>query len=216
MPTISPSHPRHDYKFSGIPIKVPHPFASGHTLSTGEAHFLNRQLASYVGNGYSGEIRRELKKIDDERAAAFKAKTYTGPLTEPDAKGKQFPAPATPTDLSWDHQAEFDAKFDGYVLGESNRGSGETSTKDPVAQFAHTIASAKVKELIKAKGLKVTQFTASSTNNDQGVSKFGQLVAQYIAANSWVEELAKSQVEAMNAASGVDLDVIAPEAAAAE
>lgn len=214
MPTISPSHPRHDYKFSGIPIKVPHPFSEGHTLSTGEAHFLNRQLASYVGNGYSGEIRRELAKIDAANLEAFKAKTYTGPVVGEGKAAK--PAPATPADLTWDHQAEFDAKFDGYVLGESNRGSGETSTKDPVAQFAHTIASSKVKELIKAKGLKVTQFTASSTNNDQGVSKFGQLVAQYIAANFWVEELAKSQVEAMNAASGVDLDVIAPETAAAE
>lgn len=101
-------------------------------------------------------------------------------------------------------QEVFDNLFTSYELGVSNRGSG-TGAVDPVSKAAHSIASLKVKELITAKGLKVSAFHAAK--DEHGHSKFSTLVAQYVEKNPWVTELAKSQVAAMDAVS-VDADML--------
>lgn len=211
MPTFSETTPRVAYKFAGIDFSVPAPYSEGHVLLPNEATFMNRMLAGTMGNQYAGDIRKEVAKLDAERAEAFKAKTYTGPTTT-DAKGKTIPAPATVTDLTWDHQARFIEKFTNYTPGASTRGTGAGGSSDPVVQMARSLALAKVKELVAKKGLKIMDLYKSK--NAEGVSKVDQLVTDYIAKNEWVLALAKSTVEATQGHDD-DLDLPEPEAEAA-
>lgn len=202
MPTFNPDTPRVERKFAGVTFQVPYPFAEGHTLTSLQASWVNSALASTLGNHYAGDTRRRIAELDTERAEAFKAKTYSGPM---DASGKK-PAPATIADLGWDHQAKFDAKFAAYQLGVSNR--GEAEARDPLSNFANSIAAGKVKELIAKKGLKVSTFQkADARDKDNYSSRYTELVAEYRAANPWVDALAQSQLDTMANADGGEMDL---------
>lgn len=197
MPAIDPSAPRTMHAVNGVEIEVPYQFTADHALTENEARFLNRTLASTICNYYAGDMRRAVE-----------------------AHNKAHPkSKITVADLEWDHQAEFDAKFTEYELGVSNRGEGG-GAHDPVARAMRAIAAAEVKKLITAKGLKIGAFFAAK--DDNGVSKFDALVAQFTDKNAWVRTLAERQVEEQAAmadeidAGGLDLDLPAePEQAAA-
>lgn len=189
MPAIDPSAPRTMHAVNGVEIEVPYQFTDGHELTANEARFLNRTLASTICNYYAGDMRRAVE-----------------------AHNKAHPkAKITVADLDWDHQAEFDAKFTEYELGVSNRGDGTGTAHDPVSKAMRAIAAAEVKKLITAKGLKIGAFFAAK--DDNGVSKFDALVAQFTEKNAWVRTLAERQVEEQAAmadeidAGGLDLDL---------
>ena len=95
------------------------------------------------------------------------------------------------------YQSLFDEKFARYELGESNRGSGEGASTDPVERAAHRIATDRVKALAKAKGLNIR--TLMETKDADGQSKLSALIATYLERNPDVMELARAQVEAQAA-----------------
>jgi hypothetical protein len=217
MPTIPAEASRHPHKLRDVTIQVPYTFTEGHALTAPEASFLNRNVAGALINTLGTSIRNKLAALDADRAKEFKAKTYTGPTITDEKTGKVSFAPATMADLSTDWQAEFDAKFADYAVGETNRGEGTGASNDPVASEAHHIAGQKVREAIKAKGYKISDFHAAKDEN--GVSKFNLAVARFIEKNDWVMTMAKRNVDerAQATASAADdlLDDLDAEPAAA-
>lgn len=190
MPQINPSVPTTKREFLGISFDVPGAFAPGDTLDETTAKWANFMVGSVVGNSYAGDVRRELAKLNAERAAAFKAKTYDGPLDE---KGK--PAAATPADLSTDHASAFAEKYANFKLGVSNRSSAAPKGADPTATLAHTLATLAVKALIIKSGRKVKDFMdAKVTVDGEEVSKFSALVADYKAAHPELIDQARAQL----------------------
>lgn len=194
MPQIDPASPTATHKFAGHDITVHYPYAEAHVLTAAEAKYLNRTLATTIGNAFASAIRRE---VDTYNAANPKK-------------------PITADTLAWDWQAKFDEMFAAYEPGVSNRSSGTGRTSgDPIAKAAHSIAAAKVKELLASKGKNIRQFMSTKAPNSE-VTMFNTLVAQYIERNAWVNELAASQVAAMQSASD-DLELPAdPQSIAAE
>ncbi len=148
MPQVPDSTPTATRTFAGLEFTVPMPFAEGHQLSSGEASWLNSNLASVIGNAYSGDIRRA--------EAAKKGSTKT-----------------------WDHAAKFAAKYEGYVLGESNRGSGGVKGTDAVAALARVLATIELKRKLVAAGHKPGALM--KVKNTEGVSKFNELLDALIA-----------------------------------
>ena len=216
MPAIPADAPRHAHKLRDITIEVPYLFAEGHALTTPEASFLNRAVASALINSHGTTIRNALDALDTARAEAFKAKKYDGPRS---ADGKS-PAKATMADLgdTAKFQADFDAKFTSYAIGETNRGDGSSASSDPVTVQARFIASGVVRTKILAKGFKVKAFHDAKDEN--GVSKFTHAVNKTLADNPWIMEKAKrdvAEIAAQSASAPDDLDFgPTPEPIAAE
>lgn len=210
MPAIPTSAPRVERKFAGLTIQAPSVYSAGYVLTAPDAAWVNATLASTIGNYFGGDIRRALTALDTERAAQLKAKTYTGPM---DDTGKK-PAPATFADLDWDAQAEFDAKFAAYVLGESNRGGGGSEPSNPVERLVRLMASEAVKALIVRKGQSVQTWMRTKEKDADGneVSSFTRLVGQYIERNG---DALTASAEAQLAALPSDDDDIEVEAQAA-
>jgi len=148
MPAVDPSVPTATRTFAGLEFQVPMPYSEGHALTAGEAAWLNSNLASVIGNAYSGDIRRA--------EAAKKGSTKT-----------------------WDHAAKFAAKYEGYVLGESNRGGKGTGGTDVVAALARTLATIELKRKLVAAGHKPGALM--KVKNADGVSKFNELLDALIA-----------------------------------
>jgi hypothetical protein len=184
-------------------LTLPRVFTEGHPLSADEAKFVNDRLNSIMVNGYGGDIRRELEKIDTARREAHKAGTYSGPMLTTDKDGKTLrhpvPAPATHEDIrdedgnAWDHQARLDAKFKVYKVGGVN-GKGP-NIKDPLEKVMRDIAIRETKDALAKKGQKVK--TWMDTKNEEFGSEFLKLV--HVRLNGPHKEriraLAASQVE---------------------
>ena len=181
MPSFTPDTPVGNYKILGMSLTIPHVFAEGHTLTANEAKFVNRQLASVTVNGYGGDVRRALSKIDSAREKAFEDKTYSGPTTTVKIKGKdtQVPSPATYSDLTdWDHQSRLNEKFAEYELGVSNRGGAGGGGSDPLEALIERLATSMVKDLLKSKGRSIQKFMR--TKDEEHGTAFKRLVSEYI------------------------------------
>jgi len=200
MPTINTSNPTLSRKFAGHDIAVPTYFASGQALTDNEAKWANSVLATVTGNAFGGAIRRALETIDTERAKAFKAKKYDGPMDE---TGKK-PAPATFADLNWEPQAKFNEVFANYTLGESNRGSGTSGGADPVSQLIRTFSVMDIKARLAAKKLSPGPFYKAPATVEGYKSKWEELVGENIKAK---HDVFKAQAEAQLAQiKGTDTD----------
>lgn len=176
--------PRGEHLVHGVAVSVPYIFAEGDTLSADGALYLNKAIGGNITN-VLGTAARKWAETENE---ARKDKKH--PAHGVEAKPAHYPL-----------QAELEARFAAYSLSGFNRTSAAT---DPVAKFATSIAGEKVKELYHAKGYKFTDMRAAPDEVHGNV--FNKHVAQYIAANSWVSDLAKSQVEAMKSNS-VELEL---------
>lgn len=202
MPKFSPTDPATDVEFVGVKLKAPVIFAAGHVATELEAKFFSRAVTSTVGNQYAGDVRRAIEALNVERIK----ETVTAPKAQESAlasyaKNKTLPSSvtgATVADLNWDHQAKFNEKFSGYILGVNNRGDGTGPVQDPVAQFTRTLATAEVNKLIAANNLQVKAFQAHKEAD--GRSKYVHLIEDYIAQNPHLADIAKAQVAAMQAA----------------
>ncbi len=197
MPTITAETPRSTATYAGVELSAPHPFTAGHALTANEAAFLNRVAAGAVGNAMAGDVRRGIAALDAQRAAEFKAGTYTGPLAT-NAKGKEVPAAATASDLAFmsDPQSYYDAKYSAYTLGESNRGSGETTT-DPVTKAIKAMATDRVKSLLKAKGKNIR--TVMQATDPDGTNTFVRLVREYAEKHdAALRPIAEAQVASLS------------------
>lgn len=197
MPKFAPNTPRAERKFSGLDFTVPYVFAEGHALSKPEAAWLNSNLASVVGNAFSGDIRRGLKAYNDKARAELSK-----------AEVKNYVDVEDPAVLGWDMQAEFDAKFADYVLGESNRGSGGGAAS-PVDQLIRMFSTVDVKARLAKKGLKVGPlYKAPSNMKDEAgeplyPSKWEELVQENMKAK--LEQFTAQATEQLaNLAAGDD------------
>lgn len=213
MPATTAETPTKAYTFADIAFTVPQPYAAGAVLTAPEAAFLNQSIASRVGNGYGGEVRRALTLLNAERAAQHKAKTYAGP-TVTDDKGRVHPAPATTSDLTnedgtpWDHASKFASRYADFIVGESNRGSGTSVGSTPLNRLMRTLASEDVKSRIIARGLKVQDFMrAKVTVDGETISKFEDLVSKNLTTqDERFRSMAQSQLDQL--AGGVEDDLL--------
>lgn len=204
MPTFDPSTARVAHEFQDTALDVPYVFSEGHALTAPEALQLNRYVATAVGNAWGASVRRQLAKVNADRAAKAKAKTYTGP-TVVDEKGKTVPAPATFADIGLTNpQATFDAAFASYSLGV--RSKAEDSS-DPAEAMIRSLATLKVKALIQSKGLKVRDFQLAKAADGE-TSKFNELIDNYIAKNTeWLASAAAAQLAAIASGPSDDIDI---------
>lgn len=201
MPTIPADAPRGNYKFYDQPVTLPHVFAAGQTLDDNLAKYLNQAVATTVGNRYGAKVRKALEAIDTQRAADFKAGTYTGPMDE--SGKKPVPAKATAADLDWDHQAEIEKVFADFTPGVSSRGGGGgASASDPVAAEIRRLAGVAVRDVYKAKGVNY-QAMLKATKED-GRSAYAHHVDQYVELK---HDQLKAIVEAQFAAMSATKDV---------
>jgi hypothetical protein len=153
MPKFDTSTPTLERTFSGVDFKVPAPFAAEHVLTAPEAAWLNSNLASVVGNAFSGDIRRGLKTLNDNAKKNLKG-----------AELKAYVDVTDPAKLGWDMQAEFNAKFGDYVLGESNRGTGGGNASDPLSQLIRMFSTVDIKARLAAKDRKVAPLYKAPSN----------------------------------------------------
>lgn len=165
MPKFSTETPMVDRKFSGLDFKVPYVFAEGHALTKPEAAWLNSNLASVVGNAFSGDIRRGLAALNKAKLDEF---------VKGGGKAKDYKEITDPVALGWDFQKEFTAKFTDYELGESNRGQGGGAANDPLSQLIRMFSTVDVKQRLAAKGYKVAPLykTPSNLKNEDGSAKY--------------------------------------------
>ena len=193
MPDFTHETPRSTYKVLGADVTFPNVYAAGHTLTEAEARFVNTRIASIMVNALGGDIRRAQAVIDAEREKAFKAKKYTGPMTE---DGKK-PAPATLTDTGLEVQSLADKKFGQYKVGEAN--TRVATPTDPVEAVARTIAVNEVKAALKRKGLKAKPLM-DQKNAEHG-SEFNRIVHERLAGHKErIPALAKAQIESATSA----------------
>lgn len=200
MPKFTPETARVERKFSGIDFTVPYVFAEGHPLTKPEAAWLNSNLASVVGNAFSGDIRRGLAALNK---AALDAHVKAG------GKAKDYKEVTDPKALRWDFQKEFDAKFTDYELGESNRGAGGGSAS-PVDQLIRMFSTVDVKARLAKKGLKVGPLFKAPSNvlGEDGKpiypSKWEELVQENIKAKG--DDFRKQAEEQLAALGGYTED----------
>lgn len=177
------SAPRHEFKFKGVSVQVPFTFTEGHALTENEARFMNRTLASVIGNLTGSKISATIEALvkgDKDKGVA--------PLSREDATAQALANGAD--GKSW--QTIFDEKFAEYELGVNNRAEGSGQVIDPVAKLARQIADGEVRKLLKGKNIPFKKV--------QG-EVFAKLVSDYVDQNPWVSALAKTQVEAIQAQS---------------
>lgn len=202
MPHFDENTPRAKYKVQDMDLLIPHIYAEGHTLSEDEALFLNTRLASLMVNGYGGDLRREMTRIDDEREKLFKEGKWGGETTNKSRDGKTElrharPAWATPADLEgedWaDHQANLDAKFAAYKPGGNNSAVG--TGRNALERTAREIAVREVKEIAAKQGKKVKPLM--DTEHESGGSLFNYLVGERLKGKhkERIFELARAQLE---------------------
>lgn len=156
---ISDTTPRHDYKFMGYALAIPAPFTEGQVLDAPLTKFINRQLASVIGNLTGQAIRREVEKRQKGTPAS----------------GDKPAVPAQPNfkaeDLGADWvNAQLAEILAGYEPGVTNARTGGGSAHDPVQSIADGIAWEKIKERLKALGKAINSVKAD---------KRKELVAQY-------------------------------------
>lgn len=205
MPTFTSDTPRLSRKSLDRTFTVPAVFAEGHALSGPEAAWMNGALASTLLNQFGGDVRRALKAYNETAKAEF---------VKGGGKAKDYVEVEDPTVLGWDLQAEFDAKFAGYVLGESNRGSGEAkSTTDPITSLVVFLAKEAIKAKIKAKGLTVKAFMDAKVPTEDGgeQSKFMELVHAHIERHPELRDQAEAQLSVAKdmGDDGEDIDLAA-------
>lgn len=202
MPKFDTNAPMVDRKFSGLDFKVPYVYSEGHALTKPEAAWLNSNLASVVGNAFSGDIRRGLAALNKAKRDEF---------VKGGGKPKDYKEITDPSALGWDFQKEFAAKFSDYELGESHRGQGGGNASDPVSQLVRMFSTVDVKQRLAAKGFKVAPLYKAPSNikNEDGTpkypSKWEELVQEnIIAKGEQFRTQAEAQLEALNGAEGED------------
>lgn len=201
MPKFATDTARVERKFSGIDFTVPYVFAEAHPLTKPEAAWLNSNLASVVGNAFSGDIRRGLAALNK---AGLEAHVKAG------GKPKDYKEVTDPKALRWDFQKEFDTKFAEYELGESNRGTGGGAAS-PVDQLVRMFSTVDVKARLAKKGLKVAPLYKAPSNimGEDGKtpkypSKWEELVSENIITKG--DEFRKQAEEQLAALGGDTAD----------
>lgn len=208
MPEFTAEHPREPVEVLSIKgLSLPRVYDPGHILTEDEAKFMNARLISIINNAYSGDLRREMEKMDAERAEAHKKGEWKGAMTDKPRNWKEGqaklrherPAWATVEDVRddegkpWSHQERLESKFAAYKVGGLN--TRPATEKDPLEKTAREIAVRETKDALVAKGQKVK--TWMDTKDEEFGSAFNKLV--HVRLNGKHREriyaLAKAQTE---------------------
>ncbi len=179
---IEPHHKRLPQVIQGVTVQAPHPFEAGHELTADQSTFLNRMIATRIGQTIGQRVK---KQVEDHNAK----------LAEGEPKLKLEDHIAT-----LDLQSILDKDYADFDF-TSQRGPG-AATVDPITKVARTIAEGKLKELPAVVKLGVGKLMkAPATAGTDYASKWAEMIGTYIDRNSWVTDLAKQQVEAAAAQS---------------
>ncbi len=214
MPTVPADAPRVTRKFYDMEFSVPYIFSEGHALTAPEAVFLNANLASVIGNAYSGDIRRAVLALNEEGEKAFiaaggKKKDYT---------------PLGVEALGWDHQAKFADKFASYDMGVTRQGGGTgASTSSPLERMITFLAGEDLKAKFAKKSMKVSPFYKAEATEGSGFkSKWAELLAGNIernierftaAAEAQLASMAEADAEDDGLLDGIEAPEEVPQAA---
>lgn len=177
MPVSTSETPTITRTFAGHEFTVPAPYTEGHVLTAPEASWLNGQVASVVGNAFSGDLRRA--------EAAKKGATKTWDL--PAMFAERYASYAL-----------------GEGRGSGGGTASGTSALDRTITF---LATEDIKSRIAAKGLKVDAFRKTPAQDAQYKSRFVELVAQNIEAKRELfTAQAQAQLDALAASDATDDD----------
>jgi hypothetical protein len=168
MPAIDANLPRKDYVFAEAKVSAPVFFAPGHALTADQAAWASKELASTIGNGFGGDIRRAIAKLDAE---------------EPGVKH-------TLTDLGWDMQSKYDERFAAYEFS----GNSRSPARDAAEAMAFSMAENIVAAMPKVVALGVTKLRR--TKREDGRTVFTALVDQYLEKHPELLEQAKAVLAA--------------------
>lgn len=168
---INPETPMHEITCAGITLSAPAPYAEGHTLTPNEAAVLNQTLAENLRNNFASKVKAAQK-------AAIEAETEVdvGALV-----------------------TEFGDYVASYEFGVRRTG-GTRAPVDPVEKEALSIAIAKVKAALKAKGLAI---------KDVPAEQIRELATAAVEKHPQIREQAAKVVamKAEMAAEALDLDI---------
>lgn len=121
----------------GAQFVVPAPYTEGHVLKANEADVLNQTLSENLRNNFASTVADAIEKAGD--------------LSKVDISALQ---------------AELNKYVEGYEFGVRRTGSGEGRVVlEPRVRIARDLAKEKVKEAIRAKGKKVSDFPAEQINS---------------------------------------------------
>lgn len=179
---ISPETKRLDQVVQGVTVKAPHPFAEGHQLTADQAGFLNRSLATRIGQTLGQRIKKEHESL-------------TAKEKEAAAKEGREPVLVSLEDhvASKDIQALLDADYADFDFS-ATRGPGAAPV-DPVARLARTMAEAKVKTLpaVIKHGVGKLMKSKASEGTDYR-NKWDELVSQYLGRHPEIVDAAREQL----------------------
>lgn len=161
----------HEITIAGIALSVPAPYAEGHVMASNEAAVLNQTYAENLRNNFAGAVKKAKAEAEAEG-------------TEVNAAGLQI---------------ALDEYVTGYTFGV-RRGGGTRVVLDPVEKETKRIAESKVKDALKAKGIKF---------KDMDKDNFNSIVAQVIEQNPQIRTAAESIVAARKEVGegSLDLDI---------
>lgn len=122
----------------GLAFDAPQPYKSGPAeLTEGEASALNQTLAENLRNNFAPTIK---KALEEYRKANGLAEDAEVPVSELDAEALI---------------EAFNKYADEYEFGVRRAAGGTRAPLDPVGREAHRIASQKVRDALKQKGIKL-------------------------------------------------------------
>lgn len=119
----------------GVLFTVPAPFVEGHVLRANEADVLNQTLAENLRNNFASTVASAIEAAGDVEKIDVAAL-----------------------------QGQLNEYVTGYDFGVRRSGGGGAPKLEPRERIARDIAREKVKEAIKSKGKKVSDFDAAKLN----------------------------------------------------
>lgn len=165
----------------GLTFDAPQPYTAGtKELTDGEASALNQTLAENLRNNFAPQVKKALEEYK---------------------KANNLPEDAEVGVDQLDHEAlieAFDKYADEYEFGVRRAGGGTRAPADPVGREAHRIASAKVREALKKKGLKIDSVSKE---------KMAEFIEGVLAKYPEIKEEAKRRVEATQTIAASDLEL---------
>lgn len=171
----------------GVTVQAPHPFVEGHTMTSDQADFFNRTLATRIGQ----TVGQRIKKQHEAAIAAEKAAA---------AKESREPVLVSLDDhlKGVDLQKELDSDYADFDF-TSQRGPGGPSV-DPVEKLARQLAEAKLKANPKIVAIGVGKLQKSKpTEGSDFPNKWAELINTTLERNPDLRDTARAQLEAAKA-----------------
>lgn len=168
---VNQSSPTKEITIKGLKFVVPAPFSEGHVLKANEAAVLNQTLAENLRNNFAGEVSDAIEEAGNDVDAV-------------DVNALQ-------TALN-----EYIAE---YEFGARRAGSGSGQPKlEPRVRIARNLAVSKIKEQLRKKNQKVSDYPAEKIN---------ELAMALIEKNPFFYEEADRQLAAAQATASESIDL---------